>query len=107
MKNAEWVKFENELRYLFYETEKKPTIDDMWLADDLKQSIIIFLSKSQFGESDIVFLENAKFDFYNAINELKKRHKDIKTSNIKKFAENFLFTKQSAAHPTEKGGMQG
>ena len=104
MKNAEWIKFEHELRYLFYDNEKDPTVDDMMLVDDLKQSIIIFLAKSQFGENDIIFLENAKSDFYSAINELKKRHKDIQISNVKNFAEKFLFSQQTTDHPTEKGG---
>lgn len=104
MKNAEWVKFEHELRYLFYDNEKEPTVDDMILANDLKQSIIIFLAKSNFNENNISFLENAKTDFYNAINELKKRHKDIQVSNVKNFAEKFLFSQEPTDHPTEKGG---
>lgn len=106
MKNAEWVKFEHELRYLFYDTEKEPTIDDMCLIDDLKQSIIIFLAKSKFNENNIVLLENAKINFYNAINELKKRHKDIQVSNIENFSEKFLFSQQTTDYPTEKGSVQ-
>ena len=105
MKNAEWVKFEHELRYLLYDTEKEPTIDDMRIVDELKQSIIIFFGRSQFNEDNSVFLENAKSDFYNAISELKKRHKDLQISSVKSFAEKFLFSQQSIAHPTEKGGV--
>lgn len=90
-----WMKFEITLRYLLCELNDKTDRKDSFLLDDIKQSIIVFVMKDKFEETNKIFLENMKYDFYTAIDELEIRHPDIKgkTRTIKLFMEDFYFNK--------------
>lgn len=69
--------FERSLRFLFLESNDEITIDDRDLMDDLKHSIIVFAMKDMFGETNNIFLENTKRDFYNSIECLRHNHPNI------------------------------
>ena len=88
-----YLGFEHSLRYLLYELKDKTDREDYLLLDDIKQTVIVFVMKDKFGESNGVFLSNMKNDFYKAIEKLEERHSDIKgkTKIIKLFMEDFYF----------------
>jgi hypothetical protein len=85
--------FEINLRFLLNDLSKEPTIEDYLLLDDIKHTIIIFSMKDRFNDTDTIFLENMKNEFYESINELEIRHDDIKlrTKLIKDFMETLYF----------------
>ncbi len=90
-----WIAFEHTLRYLLCELEDKTDRTDSFLLDDVKQAIIVYVMKDKFAETNEIFLDNMKNDFYNAIQELEERHTDIqsRTFTIKLFMEDFYFEK--------------
>lgn len=89
--NKRYVEFEHTLRYLLCELNNKTERKDDFLLDDIKQAIIVFSMKDKFEETNEIFLENMKTNFYNAIAELENRHTDIKhrTKIIKQFMEDY------------------
>lgn len=93
MNNKRYMEFEHALRYLLYELNNETERKDNFLLDDIKQTIIVFLMKDKFEETNEIFLENMKTDFYDAIAELENRHIDIKhkTKIIKQFMEDYYF----------------
>lgn len=86
-----YLKFEHNLRYLLCELKEETTREDDFLLLDIKQSIIVFIMKERSQETNEIFLENMKHDFYNSIKELEKNHPDINTFYIKLFMEDFYF----------------
>lgn len=90
-----WKGFEHTLRYLLCELNDKTDREDSFLLDDIKQTIIVFVMKDKFDETNAIFLENMKNDFYRAIDKLEERHSDIKsrTKTVKIFMEDFYFNK--------------
>ena len=90
-----WMDFEHTLRYLLCELNDKTDREDSFLLDDIKQTIIVFVMKDKFEETNEIFLGNMKNDFFCAINKLEERHPDIKgrTRIIKMFMEDFYFNK--------------
>ena len=90
-----YLGFEHHLRYLLCELKDKTERKDDFLLDDIKQAVIVFVMKDKFGETNDIFLSNMKDDFYKAIEELEKRHFDIKGRSqiIKLFMEDFYFDK--------------
>lgn len=90
-----WMGFEHALRYLLCELNDKTDREDSFLLDDIKQSIIVFVMKDKFEETNETFLANMKNDFYKAIDALEERHSDIKSRTwiIKMFMEDFYFNK--------------
>lgn len=90
-----WVKFEHTLRYLLCELKDNTDREDSFLLDDVKQAIIVFVMKDKFEETNEVFLNNMRNDFYNAIQKLEEKHTDIqsRTFYIKLFMEDFYFNK--------------
>ena len=93
MDKKRYMEFEHALRYLLYELNNKTERKDDFMLDDIKQTIIVFSMKDKFEETNEIFLENMKTDFYNAIAELENRHTDIKyrTKIIKQFMEDYYF----------------
>lgn len=91
--NKRYVEFEHTLRYLCCELKDKTEREDDFLLDDIKQAIIVFSMKDLSGETNEIFLENMKTDFYNAIAKLEKRHTDIRhgIQIIKQFMEDYYF----------------
>ena len=53
-----WMKFEITLRYLLCELKDKTDREDSFLLDDIKQSIIVFVMKDKFEETNKIFNEN-------------------------------------------------
>jgi len=92
---ARWVDFEHTLRYLLCELKDKTDREDSFLLDDIKQAVIVFVMKEKFEETNKIFLNNMKNDFYNAIQQLEEKHTDIqsRTFYIKLFMEDFYFNK--------------
>ena len=90
-----WMCFEHTLRYLLCELNDKTDREDSFLLDDIKQAIIVFVMKDKFEETNEIFLNNMKNDFYSAIDKLEERHHDIKgkTRIVKLFMEDFYFNK--------------
>ena len=86
-----WGEFEHCLRYLTCDLKNKVKEEDRLLIDDIKQAIIVFVMKDKFGETNAIFLENTKRNFYDAIQKLEKRHPDMRTFQIKIFMEDFYF----------------
>ena len=92
-----WIDFEHTLRYLLCELKDKTDREDSFLLDDIKQAVIVYVMKDKFTETNEIFLNNMKNDFYNAIQKLEEKHTDIqsRTWKIKLFMEDFYFGKQS------------
>lgn len=92
-----WVNFEHTLRYLLCELKDKTDREDSFLLDEVKQAVIVYVMKDKFEETNEIFLNNMKNDFYNAIQKLEEKHSDIqsRTLYIKLFMEDFYFGKQS------------
>lgn len=92
-----WVDFEHTLRYLLCELKDKTDREDSFLLDNIKQAVIVYVMKDKFTETNEIFLNNMKNDFYNAIQKLEEKHTDIqsRTFYIKLFMEDFYFGKQS------------
>jgi len=93
MNNKRYLEFEHRLRYLFYDLKDETEREDDFLLDDIKHTIIVFAMKDRFNETNDIFLENMKTNFYDAIEKLETRHPDIKhdTLFIKQFMEEFYF----------------
>lgn len=91
--NRRYIEFEHTLRYLLCERNNETEREDDFLLDNIKQTIIIFSMKDKFEETNEVFLKNMKAEFYDDIEELEKRHLDIKyeTRIIKQFMEDYYF----------------
>lgn len=92
MTTTKYVNFKNfeiNLRFLLNELNEEVIIDDWYLLDDIKHSVLVFAMKDKFNETDKTFLENTKNDFYDAIDQLKKRHSDLgwRLCLIKQFME--------------------
>lgn len=92
-KRERWINFENKLRYLLCELKDETDREDSFLLDDIKQSILVFVMKDQYGENNRIFLDNMKNDFYDSIKKLEDKHHDItsRTFYIKLFMEDFYF----------------
>lgn len=92
-----WIEFEHTLQYLLCELKDKIDKEDNFLLSDIKQAVIVYGMKDKFEETNGVFLNNIKNDFYNAIQKLEEKHTDIqlRTFTIKLFMEDFYFGKQS------------
>lgn len=90
-----WVGFEHTLRYLLCELKDKTDREDSFLLDEVKQAVIVYVMKDKFDETNEIFLNNMKNDFYNAIQKLEEKHTDIqsRTFTIKLFMEDFYFNK--------------
>lgn len=90
-----WVTFEHTLRYLLCELKDKTDREDSFLLDEVKQAVIVYVMKDKFAETNEIFLNNMKNDFYNAIQKLEEKHTDIqsRTFVIKLFMEDFYFNK--------------
>lgn len=90
-----WVDFEHTLRYLLCELKDKTDREDSFLLDEVKQAVIVYVMKDKFDETNEIFLNNMKNDFYNAIQKLEEKHTDIqsRTFTIKLFMEDFYFNK--------------
>ena len=93
-KRERFLSFDDRLRFLLYDINSTHR-EDYRLLDEVKQSIMIFVMKSnfEFRENNILFLESVKNDFYEAINKLKKRHPGIcrNTLYIRLFMEDYYF----------------
>lgn len=89
------VNFEHTLRYLLCELKEKTDREDSFLLDEVKQAVIVYVMKDKFEETNEIFLNNMKNDFYNAIQKLEEKHSDIqsRTFYIKLFMEDFYFGK--------------
>ncbi len=92
-----WVAFEHKLRYLLCELKDKTDREDSFLLDNVKQAVLVFVMKDKFEETNEIFLNNMKNDFYNSIQKLEEKHTDIqsRTFMVKLFMEDFYFEKQS------------
>ena len=92
-KRERWTNFEHKLRYLLCDLKDETDREDSFLLDDIKQSILVFVMKDQYGEENKIFLDNMKNDFYNVMKKLEEKHPDIKsrTFYIKLFMEDFYF----------------
>lgn len=92
-KHERYLKFENYLRYLLCELKDEATREDDFALDEIKQCVIVYVMKDYFEETNNIFLQNMKNDFYHGIKELESRHSDIKsrTLYIKLFMEDFYF----------------
>lgn len=92
-----WTGFEHTLRYLLCELKDSTDREDDFLLNDIKQAVIVYVMKDKFEETNEIFLNNMKNDFYNAIQKLEGKHTDIqsRTFYIKLFMEDFYFGKQS------------
>lgn len=90
-----WVGFEHTLRYLLCELKDKTDREDSFLLNDIKQAVIVYTMKDKFTETNGIFLNNMRNDFYNAIQKLEEKHTDIqsRTWKIKLFMEDFYFNK--------------
>ena len=90
-----WMNFEHKLRYLLCELETHTDREDSFLLDAIKQAIIVFVMKDKFGETNGIFLNNMKNDFYDSIQKLEEKHTDIqsRTFYIKLFMKDFYFNK--------------
>ena len=88
-----WMNFEHTLRYLLCELKDETERKDNFLLDTVKHSIVVFVMKDKFKETNEIFLQNMKHEFYVAINEVEKRHPDIegRTFIIKLFMADFYF----------------
>lgn len=93
MNNKRYMEFEHALRYLLMELDGEIREEDLFLLEDIKQSIIVFSMKDRFAETNKILLDNMKNDFYNGIKRLEENHTDIKngTKIIKSFMEDFYF----------------
>lgn len=94
-KRNRWMRFEHELRYLFTELDTEPSMDDLYYAEDVRQTIIVYSMKNQYEENIPIYMGNTKREFYTAIKHLEENHPDIKgkTFVIKLFMEDFYFSK--------------
>lgn len=95
-KKERFMSFERNLRYFFdslngLDITYKDINEDMILLDEVKQSIIIFMSKDMFNETNETFLDNAKQEFYNSLTKLKERHPNLPVANIVLFMEDYYF----------------
>lgn len=92
--NERYMQFEHTLRNLLIELKGDITTEDLFLLEDIKQSIIVFSMKDKFTETNQIFLDNMKNDFYNGLKKLEENHTDIKkqVKIIKSFMEDFYFT---------------
>lgn len=90
-----WAGFEHTLRYLLCELKDKTDREDSFLLDEVKQAVIVYVMKDKFDETNEIFLNNMKNDFYNAIQKLEEKHTDIqsRTFTIKLFMEDFYFNR--------------
>lgn len=92
--NDRYRSFELHLRHLLMELKDEVTVEDMLLYDQIKHCVMVFAMKDQFGETDELFLSNLKQEFYEAIEELEKRHTDVKAFAITLFMEDYYFNAQ-------------
>ena len=88
-----YIEFEHSLRYLLMDINGGIDKQDLTLLEEIKQSIIVFTMKDKFNESNTIFLNNMKNDFYRNIALLEEKHSDIKRQVriIKSFMEDFYF----------------
>lgn len=85
--------FEHILSYFFTFSSDVFDDDDYSFLDQIKQSIIIYLSKKDFDCFNSIFLENTKKEFYESINKLAEKHNslNIYLLKVKIFMEDFYF----------------
>ena len=91
--NKRYIEFEYVLRHLLMDLKDEVTKEDLFSLKNIKQDIIVFLMKDKFTETNEIFLDNTKNDFYNEIERLEENHTNIKsqTKIIKSFMEDFYF----------------
>ena len=95
-KKERFMSFEMALKYFFEDinrlnVEDKDKYEDMFLLDEVKQSIIIFMSKDMFNETNEILLNRAKRDFYEGLTKLKERYSEIPITTIVLFMEDYYF----------------
>lgn len=93
-KRERYVEFIHSLQYLLNDLENPVTLEDMMLMDDIKQAVIVFITKNKYKETNKVFLKNMKYEFYDAIKKLSERHSDINSLPIILFMEDYYFNKK-------------
>lgn len=99
-KEERFMSFELSLRYFFDSlngsniTSYKNINEDMILLDEVKQSIIMFMSKDMFNETNEILLNHAKHDFYEGLTKLKERHPNLPIANIVLFMEDYYFNNE-------------
>ena len=96
------MNFEHARRYLF--NAISITMEDMFLLDDIKQSILVFAMKDVYGERNNVSLNNMEYDFRRAATELQERHPAIagKLKIIRLFMDDFYFNPAKKYKPAWK-----
>lgn len=93
-KRERYVEFIHSLQYLLNDLKDTITLEDVLLMDDIKQSVIVFITKNKYNENNKVFLKNMKYEFYDALTKLSERHSDIDILPIKLFMEDYYFNKK-------------
>ena len=95
-KKERFMSFEMALKYFFTDinrltVEDKDRYEDMSLLDEVKQSIIIFMSKDMFNETNEILLNRAKHEFYEGLTKLKEKYPEIPIATIVLFMEDYYF----------------
>lgn len=88
--NERYVHFERELRNLPI-LIRGVDVKDCLLIAAINHSVLVFALKDTFEDKNETFFENTKYDFYNAIKELKEKHSKLTEPllYIKLFVEDF------------------
>ena len=87
-----FVRFEHQIRNFILEVTPAASIVDVFHYAQLIHSMFVFAIKDKFNETNQIFLDNTKSDFYDFIDELgNKFNKDVYF--IKKFADYYIFNK--------------
>lgn len=89
-KHSHFERFEHQIRNLLAEVTPEADIVDVFKYAQMIHSLFVFSVKDKFNETNKIFLENTKSDFYNFIeNYHTKFHRDI--TFLKKFADFYIF----------------
>lgn len=91
-----FTRFAWAVNYLLCELDPPANIKDLANLDAIKQCIIVYALRSEFQETDAIYLNNMKHQFYNALEKIEKNHPSTKQDIliIKMFMEDFYFNKK-------------
>lgn len=89
-RHSHFERFEHQIRNLLAEVTPEADIVDVFKYAQMIHSLFVFSVKDKFNETNEIFLENTKSDFYDFIEEYHtKFHRDV--TFLKKFADYYIF----------------
>ena len=89
-RHSHFERFEHQIRNLLAEVTPEVEIIDVFNYAQMIHSLFVFSIKDKFNETNEIFLENTKTDFYEFIDEYAdKFHRDV--TFLKKFADFYIF----------------